>query len=81
MLALSRKYPKAIQGYKESQEVFEELDGSTDKVLREEWVRQEKKAQSCRHQDESAMDIYEVKLDKGEQLFLVQEVSHQINGS
>jgi hypothetical protein len=53
---------------KECERAFKALDATTDPALSTLWGKQEKKAQADRFQRPDAMLIYEVQLEKGQQM-------------
>ena len=63
--SLCRKYKVTVTGAAESASAFESLNDSADSDLVIQWKAQERMAQAERSDDPSAMDIYEVKLEKG----------------
>lgn len=65
MRSLLRKHTKAIKGLEASQEDHEELTATVDEDTLEEWISQVKAALVNRQTDLSAMDIYEVRMEKG----------------
>jgi hypothetical protein len=58
--------PKAVKGCKDSQEAFDELNNGADPVKVKEWAEQEEMAQAGRDADESVMDIYDIKISRGQ---------------
>ena len=63
--AICRKYLKAKDHLKESQEAFEALNRTTDRGLAKTWARQAKEAQAEQFTNPEAMLIYDVQLEKG----------------
>ncbi|KAG0699572.1 hypothetical protein DFH29DRAFT_877228 [Suillus ampliporus] len=64
-LFLSQKYKEAKQGVAESTEAFDTLNGATDLEMVEWWEAQEGAAQASRMNDPSALNLYDVQLQKG----------------
>ncbi|KAG2740011.1 hypothetical protein P692DRAFT_20653946, partial [Suillus brevipes Sb2] len=62
----SRKYKEAKRGTTESSQAFEELYDATDPDMVVRWEEQEKVAQASRIDNPSALDFYDVRLNKGE---------------
>ncbi|KAG1861514.1 hypothetical protein DFJ58DRAFT_839661 [Suillus subalutaceus] len=75
---LCRKYKQAIKGAAESQLAFEKLDETADDDKVRDWEAQERMAQEWRCHDPTAMDIYEVQLQKGGSLFVWQASIHVV---
>lgn len=50
----------------ESMTAFEKLNDTVDPAMVEAWVEQDREAQLHRNMDPSAMDIFDVQLQKGE---------------
>ncbi|KAG1829901.1 hypothetical protein F4604DRAFT_1695707 [Suillus subluteus] len=73
---LCRKYKQAIKGAAESQLAFEKLDETANDDKVRDWEPQERMAQERRCRDPTAMDIYEVQLQKGGSLFVWQASIH-----
>ena len=66
--SLCRKYKVAVAGVAESISAFESLNESADPDLVVEWETHERIAQAERSENLTAMDIYEVKLEKGKSM-------------
>jgi hypothetical protein len=66
---LYKKKAEAKKSAKESQEDFAALNDSADPVLIKAWSEQEAEAQANRNHDEESMDIYDIKIEKGDLLF------------
>ncbi|KAG1738081.1 uncharacterized protein EDB91DRAFT_1249377 [Suillus paluster] len=64
-LFLSRKYKEAKRGVAESTEAFNALNDAADPEMVERWEAQERAAQASRIDDPSALDIYDMQLQKG----------------
>ncbi|KAG0692273.1 hypothetical protein DFH29DRAFT_985846 [Suillus ampliporus] len=64
-LFLSQKYKEAKRGVAESTEAFDALNGAADLEMVERWEAQEGAAQASRMNDPSALDLYNVQLQKG----------------
>ncbi|KAG2086762.1 uncharacterized protein F5147DRAFT_659138 [Suillus discolor] len=62
--SLCKKYNKAVRGTANSKLVFEKLDETADPVKVWVWEAQERVAHQRRRHDPTAMDIYEVQLQK-----------------
>jgi hypothetical protein len=75
-LFLSRKYKEAKRGTAESSQAFEELNDAADPDMVVRWEEQEKVAQASRIDNPSALDVYDVRLNKGES----RAVCHDIPG-
>ncbi|KAI6154969.1 hypothetical protein BKA82DRAFT_4010664 [Pisolithus tinctorius] len=65
--ALKWKFKVAKQSLATIQDKFNELDSKVPDGLRRLWVEQELVAQSCQQNTPQAMDIYEVRLEKGQE--------------
>ncbi|KAG1890021.1 hypothetical protein F4604DRAFT_1673521 [Suillus subluteus] len=63
--ALCRKFRQAVKGVADSKMAFEKLDQTANANQVREWEEQEKLAQQRRTIDPKAMDIYEVRMQKG----------------
>ncbi|KAG1882030.1 hypothetical protein C8R48DRAFT_767001 [Suillus tomentosus] len=61
---LCRKYREAVKGVSESMTAFEKLNETADSAMVEAWVEQDREAQLHRSTDPSAMDIFDVQLQK-----------------
>jgi vacuolar-type H+-ATPase subunit I/STV1 len=55
-----------VKGVSESMTAFEKLNETADSAMVEAWVEQDREAQLHRSTDPSAMDIFDVQLQKGE---------------
>ncbi|KAG0692326.1 hypothetical protein DFH29DRAFT_882655 [Suillus ampliporus] len=64
-LFLSWKYKEAKRGVAESTEAFDALNGVADLEMVERWEAQEGAAQASQMNDPSALDLYDVQLQKG----------------
>ncbi|KAG1751738.1 hypothetical protein EDB19DRAFT_1893107 [Suillus lakei] len=64
-LFLSRKYKEAKRGVAKSTEAFDSLNDAADLEMVEWWEAQERHAQASRVKDLSALDIYDIQLQKG----------------
>ncbi|KAG1839869.1 hypothetical protein C8R48DRAFT_621358, partial [Suillus tomentosus] len=62
--SLCKKYNKAVRGTADSKLAFEMLDETADPVKVREWEAQERAAHQRHRRDPTAMDIYEVQLQK-----------------
>ncbi|KAG1814382.1 uncharacterized protein BJ212DRAFT_1274557, partial [Suillus subaureus] len=60
------KFKEAVQGVKDSQYAFDWLSETTDNETLVKWEAEATAAQDDQLQNPSAMDIYEVKLTKGQ---------------
>ena len=65
VLRLCKKYAEANKAAKVSEANFAALNDSADPTLVQEWTDQEAEALRNRDVDEAAMDIYDIKIDKG----------------
>jgi hypothetical protein len=63
---LSRKYKEAKQGTAESSQAFNKLNDAADPDMVVRWEEQERVAQASRIDNSSALDVYDVWLNKGE---------------
>jgi hypothetical protein len=63
---LLRKYKEARKGIQETKQSFERLDDATPQDSKVMWLEDEKVALSERLDDPTAMDIYEIHIEKGE---------------
>ncbi|KAG1834638.1 hypothetical protein DFJ58DRAFT_847572 [Suillus subalutaceus] len=63
-LFLSRKYKEAKQGLAESSRAFDALNNAAEPEMVNRWEVQEREAQSLRIDDPSALDIYDVWMQK-----------------
>src|SRR5882762_653622 len=66
---LCKKYKKAVDSAKASQIDFSNINDSADPEVVAKWSEQEMQAQQDRDEHEEAMDIYDIKISKGEQCF------------
>ena len=66
VIALGAKHRKAVAGNAKHRKAFDALDRSVSKENRAAWTAAEKKALEHRNWDVSAMDIFEVNIEKGE---------------
>ncbi|KAG1721902.1 uncharacterized protein EDB91DRAFT_1256307 [Suillus paluster] len=64
-LFLSRKYKEAKRGVAESTKAFNALNDAADPEMVKRWEAQERAAQASQIDDPSALDIYDVQLQKG----------------
>ncbi|KAG2096761.1 uncharacterized protein F5147DRAFT_656558 [Suillus discolor] len=62
--SLCKNYNQAVRGATDSRLVFEKLAKTADPGKVQEWEVQERLAHQCRRRDPTAMDIYEVQLQK-----------------
>jgi hypothetical protein len=63
---LSRKYKEVKRGTAESRQAFDELNDVADPDMVVRWEEQENVAQASRIDNPSAIDVYDVRLNKGE---------------
>lgn len=61
---LRKKYMEATVRYEEHSTVFEELDASLNVEHRAQWTEMERNALQRRIADPSAMDVFDVKIEK-----------------
>ncbi|KAG1844237.1 hypothetical protein F4604DRAFT_1937648 [Suillus subluteus] len=65
---LCRKFKEAVQGVRDSQHAFDQLSETADDDTLVKWEAEAAAAQDDRLENPSAMDIYDVKMTKGDQL-------------
>ena len=65
MSSLSRKYKKAKVMLQDAKRAFENLSQATSQHLIQEWTAQYETAMASRDDDPSAMDIYDVQVERG----------------
>jgi hypothetical protein len=63
---LSPKYKEAKRETTKSSQAFDELNDVADLDMVVQWEEQEKVAQASRIDDSSALDVYDVQLNRGE---------------
>jgi len=63
--SLTRKYKEARAGVEESKKAFDAITSNAPPVAVASWFDAEVESQSRRLHDPSAMDIYDIKMDKG----------------
>jgi hypothetical protein len=63
---LLRKFRQAEKGMTESNAAFGRLDAKVSKDAANMWIAADRDAQSKRANDPSGMDIYEIRMDKGQ---------------
>jgi len=66
VLRLCKKLPAAAEELKTSDAAFRVLNDSSDPKLVKVWTAQDAAAQADRNNNEAAMDIFDIKVDKGE---------------
>ena len=66
VLHLCKKLGKATIAAKESRVDFDNINDSADPVMVQKWAEEEAKAFRNRDTDEEAMDIFDIKVCKGE---------------
>ena len=64
--ALQKKLKAARSGLAEARAAFVALDGGLPGDWRQAWLEQEQQAMAARKQNPKAMDIFEVRMDRGE---------------
>lgn len=64
--SLARKWKKAVDGVISSTNELNDLETTASDTKLAEWRSAAENAQTRRHQEISAMDIYNVQFDKGE---------------
>ena len=62
---LCKKFPTSVASAKASADDFQAISLSADPKMVEKWTNQEAEAQRNRDRDESAMDMFDVKMSKG----------------
>lgn len=63
--SLARKLKAARKSSVSARATFHDLDGGVADTQRQQWLVEEQRALQSRLGDPSAMDIFEVRLDKG----------------
>jgi hypothetical protein len=79
--ALLRKYKLAKRGVAESTAAFDDLNGKVPIDTRNAWEVAEKDAHARRSEDPTAMDIYQIKMDKGISFLHVGPADLMVHGS
>ncbi|KAF8435368.1 hypothetical protein L210DRAFT_3333901, partial [Boletus edulis BED1] len=70
--SLVRKYRKAVRASASASAAFNDLDGTVNDEQRQKWVTQELHAQKNRISNPSAMDIFDVQLQKAPTMQVVE---------
>jgi hypothetical protein len=79
--ALLRKYKLAKRGVAESTAAFDDLNGKVPIDTRNAWEVAQKDAHLRRSEDPTAMDIYQIKMDKGISSLDVRFANLRVHGS
>lgn len=66
MTRLCKKLPNATAELKDAEEDFKAINSSADPALVALWAEQERLAQKDRDRDSNSMDIFDIKLHKGQ---------------